>query len=84
MILLENVSKLYNGDRYAVQDVSLRVPAGAMLVLLGGSGCGKTTILKKINRLIEPTAGRIEVGGLDGCATPMLLCRGSSDCRWAG
>ena len=42
---LENVSKQYDGDRYAVHDVSLRVEAGQMLVLLGGSGCGKTTTL---------------------------------------
>jgi len=53
------VGKGYDGGR----GVSLRVPAGAMLVLLGGPGCGKTTALKMINRLIEPTSGRIEVGG---------------------
>jgi ABC-type transporter Mla maintaining outer membrane lipid asymmetry ATPase subunit MlaF len=42
MILLKKVSEQYDGDRYTVRDVGLRVPAGAMLVLLGGSGCGKT------------------------------------------
>ena len=77
MILLENVSKQYDGDRYAVRDVSLRVPAGQMLVLLGGSGCGKTTTLKMINRLIEPTSGRIEVNGQDvRAADPVQLRRG--------
>src|SRR5438309_237304 len=65
MIVLEGVSKSYDGTRYSVRDVTLTVPAGAMLVLLGGSGCGKTTTLKMINRLIEPTAGRIEVHGKD-------------------
>jgi len=77
MILLENVSKQYDGDRYAVRDVSLRVEAGQMLVLLGGSGCGKTTTLKMINRLIEPTSGRIEVNGEDvRAADPVELRRG--------
>ncbi len=77
MILLENVSKQYDGGKFAVRDVSLRVPAGQMLVLLGGSGCGKTTTLKMINRLIEPTSGRIEVNGQDvRAADPVELRRG--------
>ena len=64
MIKLDRVSKSFDGGRtYAVRDVSLRVAAGELLVLLGSSGCGKTTTLKMINRLIEPTAGTIEVGG---------------------
>ena len=65
MIVLEQVSKAYDSERFAVREVSLRVPAGTMLVLLGGSGSGKTTTLKMINRLIEPTSGRIEVDGCD-------------------
>jgi osmoprotectant transport system ATP-binding protein len=65
MIALENVSKAYDGGHFAVKEVSFRVPTGRLLVLLGASGCGKTTTLKMINRLIEPTSGRIEVGGRD-------------------
>jgi osmoprotectant transport system ATP-binding protein len=66
MIVLENVSKTFDGGaRYSVQGVSLHVPRGKMLVLLGGSGCGKTTTLKMINRLIDPTSGRITVNGRD-------------------
>ncbi len=78
MIVLERVSKAYDaGSRYAVRDVSLRVPAGQLLVLLGGSGSGKTTTLKMINRLIEPTSGRIEVDGRDVRALdPVQLRRG--------
>jgi osmoprotectant transport system ATP-binding protein len=77
MIVLEKVCKAYDGGRHAVSDVSLRVPPGAMLVLLGGSGCGKTTTLKMINRLIEPTSGRIVVNGQDvRAADPVLLRRG--------
>lgn len=66
MIVLEQVCKSYDGGRgYSVRDVSFRVPEGQLMVLLGGSGCGKTTTLKMINRLIEPTSGRVEVGGRD-------------------
>src|ERR1700683_925033 len=66
MIVLENVSKSYDKNaRLSVQEVSLHVPRGRLLVLLGGSGCGKTTTLKMINRLIEPTSGRILVDGCD-------------------
>jgi osmoprotectant transport system ATP-binding protein len=64
MIWLEKVSKSFDGGRtYAVKELSLRINTGETLVLLGSSGCGKTTTLKMINRLIEPTAGFIEVGG---------------------
>jgi osmoprotectant transport system ATP-binding protein len=66
MIVLENVSKAYDaGGRFSVHNVSLEVPKGRLLALVGGSGCGKTTTLKMINRLIEPTAGRILVAGRD-------------------
>lgn len=65
MIVFRDVCKTYDGVHYAVRDLSLEVAAGSILVLLGGSGCGKTTTLKMINRLIEPSAGRIEVNGQD-------------------
>jgi osmoprotectant transport system ATP-binding protein len=48
-----------------VNDLSLRVSAGTIRVLVGPSGCGKTTSLKKVNRLIEPTSGRILIDGED-------------------
>ncbi len=78
MIVLEGVSKRYGPrDRPAVDDVSLRVRPGEMLVLLGGSGSGKTTTLKMINRLIEPTSGRILLDGQDARALdPVSLRRG--------
>lgn len=66
MIILENVSKSYdNGRNFSVQNVSLHVPQGKLLTLLGGSGCGKTTTLKMINRLNDPTTGRVVVDGRD-------------------
>ena len=49
----------------AVKDLSLTVPAGRICVLVGPSGCGKTTSLKMVNRLIEPTSGRILIDGVD-------------------
>jgi osmoprotectant transport system ATP-binding protein len=64
MIELEEVGKRY-GDAVAVDRVSLRVAPGELLVLLGGSGSGKTTTLKMVNRLIEPTSGRIRLAGKD-------------------
>jgi osmoprotectant transport system ATP-binding protein len=77
MIELKQVSKTYDTGQVAVCNVSLYVPAGQMLVLLGGSGCGKTTTLKMINRLVEPTSGRIEVEGRDvHSVDPVQLRRG--------
>src|SRR2546422_329623 len=52
-----------NEGRVLVQDVSFTVAAGETLVLLGRSGSGKTTTLKLINRLLEPTAGEVVVAG---------------------
>lgn len=64
MIAISHVSKSFDGGRtHAVQDVSLEIADGDTLVLLGSSGCGKTTTLKMINRLVDPTDGTIEVDG---------------------
>lgn len=64
MIKLENVTKIYPGmTEPAVNDVSFEVPEGDTCVLIGPSGCGKTTTLKMVNRLIEPTGGKIFVAG---------------------
>jgi osmoprotectant transport system ATP-binding protein len=61
-IRLENVSKLYGKNtRPAVDQVSIDIHPGEFVVLLGPSGCGKTTLLKMINRIYEPSSGRIYV-----------------------
>jgi osmoprotectant transport system ATP-binding protein len=66
MISLRGVAKSFDGgETFAVADLSLDVQDGEILVLLGSSGCGKTTTLKLINRLIEPTRGRIRVDDQD-------------------
>jgi osmoprotectant transport system ATP-binding protein len=62
VIELIHVEKKYDAA-YAVRDISLDVYEGETLVLLGSSGSGKTTILKMINRLIEPTSGVIKIKG---------------------
>jgi osmoprotectant transport system ATP-binding protein len=68
-VVFEHVTKRYpgtgKGTPGAVEDLSLEVPAGAVCVLVGPSGCGKTTSLKMVNRLIEPTSGRILIGEQD-------------------
>ena len=64
MIELQNVRKSYDGGKtFAVSDVSLRVKRGELLGLIGESGCGKTSTLKMINRLEEPSSGEILVNG---------------------
>ena len=59
MIRLEAVSKRYPNGTVAVRELTLEVAEGEVAVLVGPSGCGKTTLLRMINRLIEPTGGRI-------------------------
>jgi osmoprotectant transport system ATP-binding protein len=58
------------GDTVVVDGLSLDVARGERVVLLGGSGSGKTTTLKMVNRLIEPDAGRIEIDGVDAASLP--------------
>ncbi|MGP3999371.1 ABC transporter ATP-binding protein [Streptomyces sp. 8N706] len=65
-IRLDNLTKRYpDSPAPAVEDVTLDIAAGETVVLVGPSGCGKSTTLKMINRLIEPTSGRITIGGED-------------------
>ena len=63
MIRLHNVTKQYGSSVVAVDRLSLDIASGELVVLLGESGCGKTTTLKMINRLIEPTSGDIDIDG---------------------
>jgi osmoprotectant transport system ATP-binding protein len=66
LIEIDNVTRTFpNTPRPAVDGVSLSVAAGAFVTLLGPSGCGKTTLLKMVNRLYEPSSGRICVDGQD-------------------
>jgi osmoprotectant transport system ATP-binding protein len=64
-IRLEGVSKVYDDGTVGVAELDLTFAAGELSVLVGPSGCGKTTTMKMINRIIEPSTGRILLGGED-------------------
>jgi osmoprotectant transport system ATP-binding protein len=78
LIELDRITKTFDGGRnFALQGVSLSVEAGSFVCLVGGSGSGKTTTMKMINRLIEPDSGtvRFEGAGVDGFDPPTLRRR---------
>jgi osmoprotectant transport system ATP-binding protein len=74
MIEFDHVTKRYD-NRPVVDDLSLDIPAGAFCVLLGSSGCGKSTTLRMINRLVAADAGTIRVGGEDVTRIPAEALR---------
>ena len=65
MLQIEHLVKIYPGGVRALDDVSLEVRDGEFVVLIGLSGSGKSTLLRCINRLVEPTSGRIVLDGVD-------------------
>ena len=69
MIELQALTKRY-GEHVVVNRLSLRANRGEVVVLLGTSGCGKTTTLKMINRLVEPSDGLVRIDGADIGALP--------------
>jgi osmoprotectant transport system ATP-binding protein len=69
VIELRSLTRRFS-DRVAVSDLSLEIAAGELLVLIGGSGSGKTTTLRLVNRLIEPTSGSVWIDGADTRDTP--------------
>jgi osmoprotectant transport system ATP-binding protein len=75
-IRLHGVTKQFDGaSAPAVDALDLEVPTGSIVALIGPSGCGKTTTLRMINRLIEPTSGRIEINGVDALQQPAVELR---------
>src|SRR6266536_4854205 len=78
VVEFDHVTKRYGGrgEAAAVQELSVRVPGGEVCVLVGPSGCGKTTTLKMVNRLVEPSSGRVLLDGEDiGRRDPVQLRR---------
>ncbi|MEU9718038.1 ATP-binding cassette domain-containing protein [Streptomyces sp. NPDC047976] len=76
MIRFERVTKRYPDGTTAVEELSFEVAEGELVTLVGPSGCGKTTTMKMVNRLIEPTSGRILLNGEDiAAADPVELRR---------
>ncbi|WP_239253933.1 betaine/proline/choline family ABC transporter ATP-binding protein [Listeria ilorinensis] len=65
MLRFEHVSKTYKGGKKAVNDLNLNIERGEFICFIGPSGCGKTTTMKMINRLIEPTEGKIFINDKD-------------------
>ncbi|GAA1940391.1 ABC transporter ATP-binding protein [Streptomyces durmitorensis] len=65
MIQFDTVHKRFPNGTTAVDDLTLEMPEGGVTVLVGSSGCGKTTTLRMINRMVDPTSGTIRVGGKD-------------------
>jgi len=77
MIVFENVTKVYDPDVVALQDVSFGIDKGDFVFIVGASGSGKSTLIRLLLKELEPTAGRIFVGGRDlarltGSKVPLL------------
>jgi osmoprotectant transport system ATP-binding protein len=77
LIRIESVTKRYPDGTVAVDQLSLDIPDGSITVLVGPSGCGKTTTLRMINRMVEPSGGRILLDGQDISAQPVNTLRRS-------
>jgi osmoprotectant transport system ATP-binding protein len=77
VVAFEHVTKRYGRPDAppAVTDLTLSIPAGEICVLVGPSGCGKTTSMKMVNRLIEPSSGRITIDGRDVATLPVVELR---------
>jgi osmoprotectant transport system ATP-binding protein len=76
VVAFEHVTKRYaRSSAPAVDDLTLTIPAGEICVLVGPSGSGKTTTMKMVNRLIEPTSGRITIDGTDVMQLPVVELR---------
>ncbi len=65
MIGFDGVSKVYDDGTVAVENFSLTIPSHTTMVLLGSSGCGKTTLMRMVNRMVEPTSGRVLIDDED-------------------
>jgi osmoprotectant transport system ATP-binding protein len=75
VVAFEHVTKRYGDGPPAVTDLSLEIGAGEICVLVGPSGCGKTTTMKMVNRLVEPTSGRVTIDGEDVATLPAVELR---------
>lgn len=77
MIEFRGVSKSFPDGTRAVDNFSLIIPSRKTTVLVGSSGCGKTTLLRMINRMIDPTGGTVEIDGVDVASLPPVKLRRS-------
>lgn len=65
MLKLEGLSKTYKTGDVALRDVTLEIPKGQIVGLIGPSGAGKSTVIRCINRLVEPTGGKVLLGDVE-------------------
>lgn len=74
MLRVDNITKTYANGTQALKGISFKIPPGEFVVVLGKSGSGKSTLLRCINRLIEPTSGRVFLDGdeITGCRPEQL------------
>ena len=70
LLAIEGLAKVYPGGSRALDGVSFSVERSEVIAVIGSSGAGKSTLIRCINRLVEPTAGRIRLGGIDVVAAP--------------
>jgi osmoprotectant transport system ATP-binding protein len=77
VIEFKSVTKLYPDGTRAVDDFSVIIPSRKTTVFVGSSGCGKTTLLRMINRMVDPTSGAIQIDGNDISATEPVHLRRS-------
>ena len=77
MIGFENVRKEYPGGTLAVEDLTLEIASHEAVALVGTSGSGKTTLMRMINRMVDPTAGRVTIDGEDVAAMDPVALRRS-------
>ena len=64
MLRISGLSRAY-GDKFAARDITLEIPSGAFIGVIGRSGAGKSTLLRMLNRLVDPSAGVIEFDGVN-------------------
>jgi len=74
MLRIENVTKVYPNGTRALNGISLEIPTGQFVAVIGLSGSGKSTLLRCINRLIEPTSGKVFLDDVEVTATTDLRC----------
>ncbi|MDO5737191.1 MAG: ATP-binding cassette domain-containing protein [Propionibacteriaceae bacterium] len=77
MIQFKNVRKEYPDGTVAVNDFTLDIPSHEVVVLLGSSGCGKTTLMRMVNRMVDPTSGTVSIDGEDVANTDPVKLRRS-------
>ena len=74
---IEGLGKVYPGGQRALDDVSLRIERAEIVAVIGSSGAGKSTLIRCINRLVEPSAGRVRLNGIDLVALSRRELRGA-------